>query len=152
MLTNVLIGIVIIGVTVTIHGYGTFFWFRLLSAKSDYLTEQSFNTKMVWVLIFTALFLLLLNFLEAIVWGLTYYILPNVTEFESLEKSIYFSLVTFTTLGYGDITISSTNRILSGFEAMNGIMLLGWSTTVLLSVMQFIAKNTFSKEAKNEKK
>lgn len=148
MLTNILIGIVITGINVTIHGYGTFFWVKYLSKKYTHLVERGFSTKTVWILIFTALFLLCLNFIEAIIWGLTYYVLPNITEFETLEKSIYFSLVTFTTLGYGEITISSTNRILSGFEAMNGILLLGWSTTMMLSVMQFVVRNTLKPEEK----
>lgn len=140
---NIIIGLIIIGITVTIHGYGTKFWINFLRKKYKHLSEARFDTRSVWLLIYTALFLLFLNFLEATVWGFTYYLLPGITEFDSLEKSIYFSLVTFTTLGYGDITISSTNRILSGFEAMNGILLLGWSTTMMFSVMQALMKNTF---------
>jgi voltage-gated potassium channel Kch len=63
--------------------------------------------------------------------------LPGITEFDTIEKAIYFSLVTFTTLGYGDITISSANRILAGLEAINGILLIGWSTAYMFSVVQF---------------
>lgn len=148
MLTNIIIGIVIIGITVTIHGYGTFFWIKLLSDRYNHLTKKKYTTKVIWLLILTTLFLLLLNFLEAVIWGFTYYLIPNITEFDTLEKSIYFSLVTYTTLGYGEITISSTNRILSGFEAMNGIILLGWSTTVLLSVMQSIVRDSFKAKEK----
>ena len=75
------------------------------------------------------------NFVEAIIWGFTYYLLPGITEFESIEKAIYFSLVTFTTLGYGDITINSANRMLAGFEAMNGVLLLGWTTAMMFSLL-----------------
>ncbi len=150
VMLNIFIGLVIIGITVTIHGYGTKFWVNFLIKKYHHLSESSFDYKAVWLLIYTALFLLFLNFLEAIVWGITYYLLPGITEFDTLEKSIYFSLVTFTTLGYGEITISSTNRILSGFEAMNGVLLLGWSTTMMFSVMQSLMKNTFKEEEKND--
>ena len=69
-----------------------------------------------------------------------------IDESEELEKAIYFSLVTFTTLGYGDITISSTNRILSGFEAMNGILLLGWTTAMMFSVIQFVMRETLKEQ------
>jgi len=151
VIMNIIIGLIIIGITVTIHGYGSKFWINFLMKKYKHLGEASFDTKTVWLLIYTALFLLFLNFLEATVWGVTYYLLPGITEFETLEKSIYFSLVTFTTLGYGDITISSTNRILSGFEAMNGVLLLGWSTTMMFSVMQALMKNTFNKNKDNKK-
>jgi hypothetical protein len=94
--------------------------------------------------------LLSLNFIEAIIWGFTYYLLPGITEFESIEKAIYFSLVTFTTLGYGDITINSANRMLAGFEAMNGVLLLGWTTAMMFSLLQLIVKDLLKKVKTNE--
>ena len=149
MLLNIFIGLVVIGITILIQAYGTKFWVNHLIKNYYNKPLVNFDKRTVRLLIFTALFLLSLNFLEAIIWGFTYYLLPGITEFEDLEKAIYFSLVTFTTLGYGEITISSTNRILSGFEAMNGVLLLGWTTAMMFSVLQFVMKNTF-KEKKKE--
>ncbi len=141
MLINIAIGVFIIGITILIHGYGTIFWVKLLSRKYKKKQNSSLNKKTVWLLIYTAIFLLSLNFMEAIIWGFAYYILPGITEFDTLEKAIYFSLVTFTTLGYGEITIHSTNRILAGLEAMNGVLLLGWTTAIMFSVLQFTVKD-----------
>jgi len=141
MLLNIAIGVFIIGITILIHGYGTIFWVKLLSRKYKNKQKSSLNKKTVWLLIYTAIFLLSLNFMEAIIWGFAYYILPGITEFDTLEKAIYFSLVTFTTLGYGEITIHSTNRILAGLEAMNGVLLLGWTTAIMFSVLQFTVKD-----------
>lgn len=148
MLLNILIGVLIIGITILIHGYGTIFWSKYLTKRFKKNKKNFLSKNTVWLLIYTAIFLLALNFLEAIIWGFTYYILPGITEFESLEKAIYFSLVTFTTLGYGEITISSSNRILSGIEAMNGVLLLGWTTAMMFSVIQFTVKDM----VKNKKK
>ena len=145
LLMNLFLGLIIIGITVSIQGFGTSFWMKYISRKYFSLSHGQLERKTVKLLIATASFLLLLNFSQAIIWGFMYYLLPGITEFESLEKAIYFSLVTFTTLGYGEITISSSNRILAGFEAMNGILLLGWSTTMMFSVMQFIWKNSLKK-------
>ena len=140
MILNIIIGLVVIGITIIIQAYGTKFWIHKL--KNNYANKPlvGFDHRTVRLLVYTALFLLSLNFLEAIIWGFTYYLLPGITEFEDLEKAIYFSLVTFTTLGYGEITISSTNRILSGFEAMNGVLLLGWTTAMMFSVLQYVLK------------
>lgn len=143
MLTNIIIGLFVIGITVIIQGFGTSFWLNYIENKYNKLTDIKFNKKSARLLIFTAFFLLLLHFIQSGIWAFTYYLLPGVTEFETLEKAIYFSLVTFTTLGYGDITISSTNRILSGFEAINGILLIGWSTAFMFSVVQYIWKREF---------
>ncbi len=143
MLINIFIGLIVIGITVTIQGYGTNFWLNHIYLKYYQLPKDTFKKKSPKLLIFTAFFLLLLHFIESGIWAFTFYILPGITEFETLEKAIYFSLVTFTTLGYGEITISSTNRILAGFEAINGILLIGWSTAFMFSVVQYIWKREF---------
>tara|TARA_Y100000385_G_scaffold66051_1_gene65556 strand:+ start:7561 stop:8010 length:450 start_codon:yes stop_codon:yes gene_type:complete len=149
MLVNIIIGVLVIGLTILIHGYGTIYWIKLIIKKYKKKTSKSLSKKIVWILIYSAIFLLSLNFVEAIIWGFTYYLLPGITEFESIEKAIYFSLVTFTTLGYGDITINSANRMLAGFEAMNGVLLLGWTTAMMFSLLQLTVKDLL-KKVRNE--
>jgi len=146
MLINIVIGLIVIGITVTIQAYGTSFWLNFIETKYLVLNNTLFIKKSTKLLIFTALFLILIHFLQSGIWAFIYYILPNITEFETFEKSMYFSLVTFTTLGYGDITISVNNRILAGFEAINGILLIGWSTAFMFSVVQFIWKREIQKQ------
>jgi len=148
MILNVFIGLVVIGITIVIQGYGTKFWIHYLRNNYTNKPLDNFDHRTVRLLVLTAIFLLTLNFLEAIIWGFTYYLLPGITEFETLEKAIYFSLVTFTTLGYGEITISSSGRILSGFEAMNGVLLLGWTTAMMFSVLQFVMKGSLKEKKK----
>lgn len=143
MLFNITIGVFIICITIIIQAYGTKYWLNHILKQKKKNTFVRFDRKVVQIMIFTALFLLSLNFLEAIIWGFTYYLLPGITEFQTLEKAIYFSLVTFTTLGYGEITISSSNRILAGLEAMSGVLLLGWTTAMMFSMLQYITKSTF---------
>ena len=56
-------------------------------------------------------------------------------EFRALETALYFSVVTATTLGYGELVLSERWRLLSTFEAMGGLMLVGVSAAyVTLSV------------------
>ena len=149
MLINILIGWVLIGITVTIQAHGTSFWLNHIKKKYFSLSEIAFDRKSVRLLITTSLFLLLLHLIQSGLWAFTYYILPSITEFETFEKAMYFSLVTFTTLGYGDITISSDHRLLAGFEAINGILLIGWSTAFSFSVLQYIWKQGFTKNKKS---
>ena len=88
------------------------------------------------VLVATVLALLLLHTLEIVVWAYAYLALLPSGELASFEESVYFSFVTFTTLGYGDITLPENLRLLSGIEALNGIMLVGWTTAMLFAVVQ----------------
>jgi hypothetical protein len=50
------------------------------------------------------------------------------------EEALYFSTVTFASLGAGDIVLSPRSRLLSAIEAANGVILFAWSTTFLLGV------------------
>ena len=56
--------------------------------------------------------------------------------FPSLEGSLYFSGITFTTVGYGDMTLPQCWRLLSVSEAVNGVLMAGWSAAQLISVVQ----------------
>jgi hypothetical protein len=55
---------------------------------------------------------------------------------ESLEPAVYFSLVSFTTLGFGDITLDDNWRLLSALCAANGLLLFGFSTAFLVELMR----------------
>ncbi|MEL7448695.1 MAG: ion channel [Pseudomonadota bacterium] len=66
-------------------------------------------------------------------WAAVYLV---VGEFSTLSRALYFSVVTSTTLGYGDITLSERWQLLGSFEAMGGLVLFGASTAFLLSVMK----------------
>lgn len=55
-------------------------------------------------------------------------------EARHLEEALYFSTVTFASLGFGDIVLSPRWRLLSAIEAANGVILFAWSTTFLLGV------------------
>jgi hypothetical protein len=53
----------------------------------------------------------------------------------NFETALYFSTVTFASLGYGDIVLSPDWRLFGAIEAANGLILLAWSTAFLLSLM-----------------
>lgn len=55
--------------------------------------------------------------------------------FESLEEALYFSLVCFTTLGFGDVILPEHWRLLSGFTATAGFILFGLGTAFLFEIM-----------------
>jgi hypothetical protein len=79
---------------------------------------------------------MLLHCVQILIWAVAYRLLTPVQPIDTLESAVYFSAVTFTTLGYGDITLSSEQwRLLTGIEALNGVLLLGWSTALLYAVV-----------------
>jgi hypothetical protein len=54
----------------------------------------------------------------------------------SLASCLYFSAETYTSLGFGDITPSGPVRLLAGVEALNGLLLIGWSASYAYIAME----------------
>ena len=136
MLTLVITAFALIAITIVIHGVGTTYWIRYLLARHTVAGGHFKPAKSMPVIISTAIVLIALHLVEIFVWALAYlFVLPN-HELQTMEASLYFSAVTFTTLGYGDITLSSDWRLLSGLQAIDGILLIGWSTAFLFAVLQ----------------
>lgn len=71
--------------------------------------------------------------IESMLWAGYYTWVGALPDFAT---AAYFSLVTFTSLGYGDVTLDAQWRILSAFEAANGIIMFGWTTAIIVAVVQ----------------
>lgn len=67
-----------------------------------------------------------------------FYLFNHVPPITHLEEAVYFSSVTFSTLGYGDIVLAPYWRIMAGIQAANGMILFGWSVAVLFEIMALI--------------
>ncbi len=55
-----------------------------------------------------------------------------IDALDGYEAPIYFALVSYTTLGYGDLTLTPDFRILGAFSAVTGILSFGLSTAFLV--------------------
>jgi hypothetical protein len=53
--------------------------------------------------------------------------------FPDRETAYYFSLTSYTTVGFGDVVISHPWRLMGGLEAINGVLMFGWSTASLVA-------------------
>ena len=77
------------------------------------------------------------NVIQMAIWATLFMI---IGEFEQFAKALYFSSVTFATLGYGDVVLSEQWRLLSGVEAANGILMFGVSTAVMTAAVLDVMK------------
>nr|WP_245181393.1 potassium channel family protein [Sinorhizobium mexicanum] len=71
--------------------------------------------------------------IDVCLWAAFYYLAKALPTF---EESFYFSTVTFTTVGYGDIVLSKDWRHVATFEAVNGWIIFGWATALMMAVIQ----------------
>ena len=79
------------------------------------------------------LLMFFLSFVEIAVWAGVYLLVGAI---EKMEAALYFSTVTFTTLGYGDVLLDERWRLMAAFEAANGIIIFGLTTAVVVAAVQ----------------
>lgn len=104
--------------------------------------------KVILLLIFTGLFVLLIHIVEIWIWAMVFLYLDAVPD---LESAIYFSTVTSTTVGYGDLVLDHGYRLFGSFEAMSGILNFGISTAFILAVLRSSFTEFFEFERKHHK-
>ena len=94
------------------------------------MARKPATTTVIWIL-----FLLIPIVLDVTLWATFYYIGGALPSF---EEALYFSTVTFTTVGYGDIVLGHEWRQLATFEAVNGWIIFGWATALIMAVIQHL--------------
>jgi hypothetical protein len=86
------------------------------------------------------------HFMEILLYGGAYWLLATVFHIGSMgdpgplpfTRCLYFSAETYTTLGYGDVLPHGDLRLLAGLEALNGMLLIGWTASyTFLSMERF---------------
>jgi voltage-gated potassium channel Kch len=85
--------------------------------------------------------LVLGNIAQVGIWALLFRWLG---EFPDFQVAFYHSAVNFATLGYGDIVMSEQHRLLGPLEAINGVLMIGVSTAMLMTAFQDALKRTLS--------
>lgn len=105
----------------------------------DYRQNLTQPTPGSTILILSLVMLLMLfgNFLQMAVWALLF---VTLGEFETFAQALYFSGVTFATLGYGDLVLSAPRQLLSAVEAANGILMFGLSTAAMTAALGDVLK------------
>jgi hypothetical protein len=59
----------------------------------------------------------------------------EVGAFANFEEALYYSTVTYASIGYGDVLMPHAWRIFGAIEGAAGIIMLGWSTAYLVSLL-----------------
>ncbi len=81
--------------------------------------------------ILVAAWIILLHLSEIVVWAAFY---TWRGAMPGMQSAFYFSAVTYTTTGYGDLVLPAEWRVVGGVEALTGILMCGWSTGFFFAV------------------
>lgn len=132
-----LLGFVLASVTTGMHAVCTTLTLLLLESRwiGPHAMRSKVSKGLVVMLVVNVLFVA--SLLECAIWAAAYLWLGALG---SWSEAYYFSATTFTTTGYGDVVLSPTWRTMGNFEAVIGIIMFGWSTALLVTVVTHLRR------------
>ena len=118
-----------------LHAVGTVYVVIPATGVWKPITAGTAVPRPVWTLIRLVSLLLVLHLLEMAAWAVAYEFANVLPDFDT---ALYYSLKSYTTVGYGDVLPSVSWRLLGPIEAAVGILMLGWSTSIIVAAVQRI--------------
>ncbi len=135
MVTKLIIAFSLMALCVVIHAMGLIAAFRWMQVRLERGARRFWPA--TWMLVRIAGWTVVVHLLQIAVWAVHY---ARDGALPDLATSLYFSAVTYTTTGYGDIVLPDEWRLVGGIEALTGILMCGLSTGFFFSVFARILK------------
>ncbi|MDQ0322249.1 hypothetical protein QO002_004455 [Pararhizobium capsulatum DSM 1112] len=130
MLLVIVIATALLLATIVVHGAAVMLLYNCGARPLGNAGNLSPLSRLGWSYFFVLGFVVA-HLIEIMIWALAYRL---TGELQDLEEAIYFSAITFATIGYGDVTLVGKWRLASALEGVNGILLFGWTTAFLFKV------------------
>jgi hypothetical protein len=140
MIQQLLLALGITTATVLIHAAGFVYLVLPLAEVWGRRAQERKAALPVLVVIRLVSGLLFLHLIEMGVWAVAFYVPSILPDFET---SLYFSLTSYTTVGYGDVILPSSWRLLGPLEAAVGVLMLGLSTGFIVAALPKVYSRRF---------
>ena len=131
MLVQLAVGSAVSAINILLHAVVTVIAILIARRAARHSTSHPL-LYLPGVMIATSLVLMAAHTLEVFVWSLAYAIVNAAPDDANL---VYFAFVNYTTLGYGDVTPLAKWRLLGPMTALNGVLMIGWSTALIFEVL-----------------
>jgi len=129
MISRLLVALGLMACCVVIHATGVTSAMRWLRRRQATIAQTFWPW--TWLFIRLAGWMVFLHLSEITVWALFYVWEHAMPE---LQSALYFSAVTYTTTGYGDLVLPKEWQLVGAVEALTGILMCGWSTGFFFAV------------------
>lgn len=138
MLIQLIVATVMVVITILIHGAGITALARGLRIEAGVTEAQHhFSLKRAAAILVIVLALFTLHGIEIWLYAAVYLMIGAV---QSLEAAVYFSTITYASIGFGDSEMARSWRLVGAIEGINGVLLLGWSTAFFVTVVARLPK------------
>lgn len=135
MMVQLMLGSALMLLTLSVAGVAVWLMELTLARFHDWLAAPPHHLKLMGAMMLAALAALAIVTIDVWIWGLAFVALD---VFDDLEHAVYFSLVSFTTLGYGDVLLPQGWRLLGGMAAANGLVKFGLLTAMLVELLRHL--------------
>ncbi|MEM8633714.1 MAG: ion channel [Pseudomonadota bacterium] len=132
MASQITIGLLTMCLTAYIHMWMLGIALTAFSPLSNWVHQKRSAFRLSAVMATTMVWVMAAHLLEVGLWAVVFQALGI---FNDVSTSLYFSLVAYTTLGFGDIILPENWRLLSGLAAANGFLVFGWSTAFQVDLL-----------------
>ncbi len=136
MLIQLSLGSLLISATILIKAFFIVAASKTLTKVSRTRTTKPTLWFMSIALALSSIWLISALIVSISLWATTFW---GVGLFKDFETAFYFAIVSFTTLGFGDIIIEGRWRLLSGMAATNGLILFSFTTAFLIETLRAFA-------------
>ena len=126
-----LLALALLSACVIVQSAGMLLLIHWLARVQDVLESPSARRR-VGLLLRLFVGIVLLHLIQVGLWAVVFW---RARELPTLETAIYFSLTTYTTIGFGDVVLGPGWRVLAGIEGLAGLLLVGWSTAFVFAVV-----------------
>jgi hypothetical protein len=133
MIAQLAIGTLIIVINAVLQAEMFSFYARRMEKVILFLRSRFRRFTNTATIVVGVLFVMLVHSLQVWIWAFTF---QGVGAFSEMEPALYFSLVAFSTVGFGEITLGPDWRLLSALTAANGFISFGWSTAYMVELVR----------------
>jgi voltage-gated potassium channel len=130
--TQLIIATAMAALTVVMHLLGLSVLIATTNRHSSRLQTERHLALQTLVLVGVSFGLFILHGVEIWSYAALYHWVGAIRSF---EDALYFSTATYATIGYGDLALSKSWRVLGAIEGANGVILLVWSTAFFISIV-----------------
>ena len=131
-LDEVFWGVILIALTMAIHGFGVILTLRAGGALQRRDAGRTSFGRGISTLIIATWILVIVHLIEVLVWGVFFWLRDG---FANASTAFYYALMQYTTVG-SIYNLPSRWRLLGGMIAMAGLLTFAWSTSVLFTLAQ----------------
>lgn len=143
MLTEISVAAVIVIVCLLLHVAGILLMAEWLLEHRQYLERSAARIHVSFLMIIFFSAIMLLHVAETSLWAVFYY---RRELFPDFETSLYFSVVSYAAIGYGDVLLPRNWRLLGAIEGVSGLLLCGISTAFIFAVMNAMFKGRMQQQ------